>query len=96
MKKKKSNPRLHPVTMLDVKRAKKQAEETAIEHFVYILMYSLVDNLGYTSQQIEEIGDSLNYTCDSIVKGYVNIADIKKVIAEEYGFVWKGHGIGSC
>lgn len=92
---KKINPRRKPVTQADVNRAKKAATDSAIKLVVYITLYALIDKSGFDKEKIQKIGNDMNYIADSVVKGYLSVEDIRKMVEEEYDFVWTGAEMGS-
>lgn len=84
MSNKKINPRRKPATQADVKRAKATASEDAIRTALYILLYVLVDKHNATKEELRIVQDELNYTADSIKRGYLKWQDIKTMLEEEY------------
>ena len=90
---KKINPRRRPATLADVKRAKDKATDDAIKLVVYMVMYVLIDKHGAPKEDIQQLGEEINYVADSIARGYVKCEDIRRTLEEEYGFVWEcGNG----
>ena len=89
---KKINPRRRPATLADVKRAKDKATDDAIKLVVYMVMYVLIDKHGAPKEDIQQLGEEINYVADSIAKGYIKCEDIRRMLEEEYGFVWECGG----
>ena len=85
MKNKKTNPRRRPATWADVERAKKEAQAEAVKLAWSILFYALTDKEGMTVEELQRIWDKVNDISDSVAQGYVNVADLRNVLREEYG-----------
>lgn len=81
---KKTNPRKHPATMADVERAKKKAQDEAISLAIAVFLTVMVDKFGYDADKLKAVWDEVNKLSDSIAKGYVNLWDLKQVLADEY------------
>lgn len=81
---KKTNPRKRPATMADVERAKKQAQDEAISLAIAVFLTVMVDKFGYDADKLKAVWDEINKLSDSIAKGYVNLWDLKQVLADEY------------
>lgn len=85
MSKGKVNPRRKPATLADVERARKEAQDEACKLAWTILFTVLADKEGYTVEQMQKVWHEVDNLSDSIVKGYVNIFDLRKVLCDEYG-----------
>ena len=84
-KKRKPNPNKRPATMADVERAKKQGTREAIE-FAWAVMFTVLrDKEGKETEDLRRIWEEVNDVCESYSKGYVTIADLKKVLKDEIG-----------
>lgn len=83
-KSKKVNPRRRPATMADIKKAKADATDQAMTAVLYMVLYGLIDKLGYTQEQIMEVKDAFDYVIDSVDQGYIKWQDIERVLDEEY------------
>jgi len=84
-KKPKKNPNKRPATMADVERAKKQGTREAIE-FAWAVMFTVLrDKEGKETEDLRRIWEEVNDVCESYSKGYVTIADLKKVLKDEIG-----------
>lgn len=81
---KKTNPRKRPATMADVERAKKQAQDEAISLAIAVFLTVMVDKFNYDADKLKAVWDEVNKLSDSIAKGYVNLWDLKQVLADEY------------
>lgn len=81
---KKINPRKRPATQADIKRAKDQAQNDAVNLAMVIFLTVLVDKQGYDKEHIREVWNEVNSLSDSIAQGYVSFTDLRKVLDEEY------------
>lgn len=88
-KKKKVNPTKKPVTQADLKKAKNEAVSEAIEMTWAIFFTVLRDKEGYATEDLQRIWGEVNDLSESIVQGYVNVADLKNVLRQEEGLVFK-------
>ncbi len=88
-KKKKVNPTKQPVTQADLKKAKNAAVSEAIETAWAIFFTVLRDKEGHKTEDLQRIWGHINDLSDSIVQGYVNVADLKNVLKQEEGLVFK-------
>ena len=84
-KAKKVNPRRRPASMADVRKAKSEATNEAMEAVLYMVLYGLIDKIGYTPEQIHDVEEAFAYVVDSINQGYVKWQDVRRVLREEYG-----------
>ena len=80
----KQNPRRIPRTQADVDRAREQGRDEGINGALIIMLYALMDKFGADDAQLREFADAFSYTVDSIEKGYITEADLRKVVKEEY------------
>lgn len=86
-KKKKVNPRTRPMSQADVDKAKRQATTQAINYTWAIFFTVMVDKEGYGTKRLKRVWDAVSELSDSISKGYVNVHDLMKTLAEEKGIV---------
>lgn len=84
-KKKRINPHRRPVTMATVRRVKEETKDEAVSLVIAIVFTALCDKFGYDAESLKAVWSAVNELSDSIVKGYVNVADLKQVLREEYG-----------
>lgn len=82
---KKTNPRKIPVTMADIGRAKREAQNRAIEAAWSIMFTVLRDKEGYSTEDLQRVWHGVNELSDSIAKGYCKISDLKDVLKKEAG-----------
>lgn len=87
MSNKKTNPKRIPISAADLAKAKAEACKEATGYAMAIFFTVLCDKAGMTAEQLMDIWDSINELSDSIVKGYVNVADLKYTLKTEYGIL---------
>lgn len=85
MNKKKPNPRKRPATQADVQRAKRDAKNEAVQFAWAILFTVLRDKEGYSVEDLRRIWAEVENLSDSIIKGYVSVADLRTALREEAG-----------
>lgn len=85
MKNKKVNPRNRPASMVDVERAKKDATSEAISLAIALFLTVMVDKFDYDADKLKAVWDEVNKLSESVIKGYVNLHDLKQVLIDEYG-----------
>lgn len=81
---KKINPRRRPATAADVQKAKDEALVEAVHLAMTIFFTVLLDKHGMTPEDLQEIWHEAEALSDSIAKGYVSAADLRRVLREEY------------
>lgn len=79
-----TNPRRIPRSQDDVDRARERGKDEGINGALVIMLYTLMDKFGADEAQLKEFADAFSYTVDSIEKGYITEADLRKVVKEEY------------
>ena len=80
----KVNPKKIPRTEADVERARKEGLMIGQEYATVIFLTVLYDKEHATYEIIQRVGQEINDLVDSIVKGYVTIADLRRILKEEY------------
>jgi hypothetical protein len=80
----KVNPRNRPKSEADVKRAHERGREEGINGALTIFLYTMMDKFGADDAQLKEFADAFSYTVDSIERGYITEADLRKVVRDEY------------
>ena len=85
MKKKRVNPNKRPANMADVNRAKKNAQNAAIELVWSIFFTVLCDKEGYSQDDLRRIWKEVEDLSDSITKGYCTVKDLRTILNEEMG-----------
>ena len=81
-KKKKKNPRNKPMSSEErLAREHDRALNTAWSIFFTVLL----DKEGYDMLRIKRVWQECEYLSDSIAKGRVNVAELRRVLVDEYG-----------
>lgn len=81
----KTNPRRRPATMADVERAKQEAQAEAISYAMTIFFTVLCDKHAATDAELRQFWGEVNYLSESIVQGYVSLADLRHTLRTERG-----------
>ena len=84
MKKKKTNPKKKPISKV-AKEA--MIRQESVNNCWAIIMTVLIDKFDFSQDDIEKAWNEVQELSDSIVKGYVNKSDLKKVLKEESGII---------
>ena len=84
-KKKRVNPHRRPVTMATVNRVKEETKDEAVSLAIALFLTVMCDKFGFDAEQLQRVWAEVNALSDSVVKGYVNVQDLKEVLREEYG-----------
>lgn len=93
MSKKKPNPRKVPATQADVDKARKQGQTQGVELAMAIFFTAILDKGYVDREKIPALWDSVLYVSGSIIDGYVNIFEQKKMLLEEYGIEFSELGV---
>lgn len=83
----KTNPRKIPRTQQDVDRAYERGRCEGINGALVLFLYTMLDKFNADDATLREFSDAFNYTLESVEKGYVTGADLRRVVKEEYGTV---------
>lgn len=81
---KKINPRKKPLSQADYNRAKKKAEDTALNVALAIILSALLDGKFLTPEQMRPAWEYVNYKADSVARGYANANDMIQALEDEY------------
>jgi hypothetical protein len=81
----KVNPRRIPVSKADIDKAKDKAVDEALERAWSIIFTVLRDKEGYNLEGLLRVWNHVMNLSDSVVKGYVTIADLKHILKIEEG-----------
>lgn len=81
----KTNPRKRPVTVADLERVKKKAFKEAADYATAIFLTVLLDKENADKEAIIRVWKEINELCDSVIEGYVSVADLRQVLRDEYG-----------
>ena len=65
--------------------ARQAGREEGVSLATAILLMAMLDGGYLTPEQMPGAWEKVNYLSDSIAKGYVNAADMRKTLREEYG-----------
>lgn len=80
----KMNPRNLPATQADVKRARKEGQEFGTRMATVLFLSVLLDKEGADGEIIRRVWNEINDLAQSVVDGYVNLHDLRKVLLDEY------------
>lgn len=83
MSTKRTNPRRLPATQADVDRAKDAGMKEATGYAMAIMLTVLVDKFD-GADYIADVWREVNDLSDSVVKGYVTVADLRNTLKREY------------
>ena len=81
----KVNPRRRPATMADVNRAVEQATNDALAASAAIFLTVLCDKKSADAEIIQRVWQEMQELSQSIIDGYVSVADLKDTLRKEYG-----------
>lgn len=81
----KVNPRRRPATMADVNRTVKQATNDALAASAAIFLTVLCDKESADAEIIQRVWEEMQELSQSIIDGYVSVADLKDTLRKEYG-----------
>lgn len=70
---------------LSADEARKQGREQGLTLAMAIMFTALLDGGYLQPDDMAGAWDKVNYLSDSIARGYVNAADMRKTLLEEYG-----------
>jgi hypothetical protein len=83
----KTNPRKIPRTQADVDRAYEKGKCEGINGALVLFLYTMLDKFGAGDDELKQFSEAFNYTLNSVERGYVTGADLRRVVKEEYGTV---------
>ena len=81
----KVNPRRRPATQADVNRAAQQATNDALTASAAIFLTVLCDKESADAEVIQRVWEEMQELSQSIIDGYVSVADLKDTLRKEYG-----------
>ena len=81
----KVNPRRRPATMADVNRAVEQATNDALTASAAIFLTVLCDKENADAEIVQRVWQEMQELSQSIIDGYVSVADLKDTLRKEYG-----------
>lgn len=83
-KKKKKNPNRKPMTKGERERHVRDSALTTVWAIFFTVLF---DKEGHSVEDMQRIWKECEYLSDSIAKGRVNVADLLRTLADEYGVV---------
>lgn len=81
---KKTNPKKIPKTQADVDRAEEKGRIFGMEFAVHLVLWILLDKHDAPDEDVQVLNEEVKYLCDSINRGYVSYADIRRALKEEH------------
>ena len=87
--KRRVNPHRIPVSKASVKKLQGAITSDAINLAMALFLTTLCDKFGYDSDSLQDVWKEVNALSDGVVKGYVNVNDLLRVLDEEYGITIK-------
>ena len=81
----KVNPRRRHATMADVNRAAEQTTNDALTASAAIFLTVLCDKESADAEIIQRVWQEMQELSQSIIDGYVSVADLKDTLRKEYG-----------
>ena len=81
----KVNPRRRPATMVDVNRAVERATNDTLTASASIFLTILCDKESADAEIIQRVWQEMQELSQSIIDGYVSVADLKDTLRKEYG-----------
>lgn len=83
--KNKVNPYRKPVSLGDVQKAKKQAQEEAITYTWAIFFSVMRDKFGWGNVRLKRLWNEVNDKSDAIAQGYISVNDLIETLKNEAG-----------
>ena len=80
----KTNPRRIPRTQADVDRAYERGKEEGVNGALILFLYTMMDKFGAGDEELKQFANAFSYTVDSIERGFITEADLRKVVRDEY------------
>lgn len=80
----KTNPKNIPATQADVNKAWKKGEASGANWALILFLTVLLDKEGADGDIIRRVWNEINDLAQSVVDGYVNLHDLRKVLLDEY------------
>ena len=84
---KKVNPKKRRATIADVNKAKKRTEKQSVIAAWAIMFSVMRDKFDWDSDQLQKLWNYVESYSESIIKGYIKIDDLTRVLKEEDGIV---------
>ena len=80
----KTNPRRIPRSQADVDRAYELGKEAGTALCLTLVLFTLQDKFGAGDEELTQFHEAFHYTLDSLGKGYITEADLRRVLKDEY------------
>ena len=87
MANKKKSPRSIQRTQQDVDRAYERGQRDGVSGALIMFLYTMLDKFNADEKTLTEFSEAFQYVVDSIEKGYITEADLRRVVKEEYGTI---------
>ena len=81
----KVNPRHCPASQADVNRAAQRATNDALAASAAIFLTVLCDKESADAEVVQRVWEEMQALSQSIIDGYVSVADLKDALSNEYG-----------
>lgn len=78
----KTNPRRQPCTQADVDRAWREGRAEGIERGIQLMLFCLADRHEIPAEELRQFAAEIDYTADSVAKGYINWSDVAHMLKE--------------
>lgn len=79
------NPRRRPLSQADIERAKKGIRDEAVSYTMTLFLTVLCDKHGATDEELKQFWQETCYLSESVSKGYVSLADLRRALRTERG-----------
>ena len=70
--------------MADVERAKAAGRVEGMEFMTTVIVWLLLEKHGAPDEDLQQLSREVAYVADSITKGYLSYADMRRCMKEEY------------
>lgn len=81
---KKINPRRRPVNRAEIDKLLKQSATESVRYCWTVMFSVLLDKHGAKAEDLQQLWNEVEELVESINMGYVNLADLRRVLREEY------------
>ena len=86
---KRVNPNRVPASAADVKRGRVEGIEQGAHMLFAVTMNVLKDKAGVDDDFMREMWEAIKKLLDEVAEHRVSLADLDRVLKEEYGIVWQ-------
>lgn len=84
-KKKRKNPHRLPVSKADIERLRIEATNGILDYLYSLSMGVLMDDFGFTVDDLRKWYKRMEYHSDSILQGYTKVHDYRQMLKDEAG-----------